>query len=181
MASENPIVFGIFQVRAAETAALRRAGNPPASCGRAQGTQRARPTGWRQPRDLVIVVVICIMPMVGVVRMVSILSTVAIVAVIVNRRGVRIVERHLVSVGIAAILIVADGVKAPVGMTSFPTMEALQPGSIKGQPDMVGSQIILVAAHQADIFIAVPDVFIRNPDIHGNYRSPHHGGNDNHR
>ena len=85
-------------------------------------------------------------------------------------RGMRVAKRHIVSVHIAAILYVVDGVSAPVSMISFPAMKTSQTGCIHNQPDMVRTQIIILIPNYADIFSAIPDIIIGNPYIYGDYR-----------
>ena len=81
-----------------------------------------------------------------------IVVVIAIMPVVVTRLGMRIgrampiAKRHFVTMCITAILFVADGVKSPVRMRSFPIMKERPPARIQAQPDMVGTQIILKTA-----------------------------------
>ena len=74
----------------------------------------------------------------------------------------------LMSAGVAAEMFVADGVFAPVHMSSFPVMKPPQPERFTDQPDMVGAQIIILRSDDTHIFVPVPDVKIRNPYLHRN-------------
>ena len=97
-----------------------------------------------------------------------------VMIVVMRRRRIMldyVVVRHVMSVSVVAIEFVADGMVAPVGMTPFPIVEARRAASIQGQPDVVGSQIIILATNNADKFDAVPDISIRNADFHRNGRS----------
>jgi len=96
----------------------------------------------------------------------------------ITRFGMRVARRRFVALSIAAVLIVVGGVLAPVSMISFPIMKTCLTVRIKIQPDMVGPQIIILVAHHADKFSAVPDIIIGNTDIHvdGRWRDGYDGG-----
>src|ERR1700761_3628259 len=96
-----------------------------------------------------------------------------VMSMVIAGRGMRIGCRmgsakwHGVSMHVAAILFIADGVSAPISMPSFPVMESCHAGGIQSQPDVVRPKIIILVAHHPDVFVAIPNIRIRNPHIHG--------------
>lgn len=109
--------------------------------------------------------------------------------VVMRRRRIMlddVVAWHVMSVSIAAVEFIADGMVAPVGMNPFPVVETRRAVNIQSQPDVVGSQIVILAAHNADIFDPVPDISIRNTYFHRYCRwcwcwHDYHGGWNLHR
>lgn len=77
-----------------------------------------------------------------------------------------VMTRHNMTVGVVTVKVVAYGMIAPVGMNFFPVMPARQSVGIQTQPDIAGTQIIILAADNADIFDTIPDVSIRNRYVH---------------
>ena len=75
-------------------------------------------------------------------------------------------QRHFMSVSIITIILIANGVVAPVRMDSFPVVKACHTNRIKRQPDIAHSQIKILSADNADIFVTVPDVSIGDAYIH---------------
>jgi len=63
--------------------------------------------------------------------------------------------------------IVTNGVLAPIAMAPLPPVESLQTEWVCDQPDIAGSQIIILIPYEANVFDAVPGVIIRDFD----YRS----------
>jgi len=72
----------------------------------------------------------------------------------------------LMSLGVAAVMFVGDGMGMPIRMNSFPVMKALKPPWFTTEPDIAWPQIEIHTAHQAHIFVTVPDVIVRNRHHH---------------
>ena len=72
----------------------------------------------------------------------------------------RVMPRLEMPIAIVPETIVADGVPAPIRMASFPSMETLQPVRFSDHPDIAGTQITILVANDADVFVAIPDVII---------------------
>ncbi len=68
----------------------------------------------------------------------------------------------LMSLGIAAVTVIVNGMVVPIWMIPFPTMKALKPPWFTTEPDIAWPQIEIHTAHQAHIFVTVPDVIVRN-------------------
>jgi len=66
--------------------------------------------------------------------------------------------------GIFSETIIADGVRPPIRMTSFPSVKTLQPGLITYQPNTTSSQIKILAADQTHVLTINHDVIIRDHD-----------------
>ena len=66
------------------------------------------------------------------------------------------------SIAIGSETIIANGVLSPIRMASFPSVETLQPEWFSDQPDMVRSQIEILATNEADVFDTIPSVTVRN-------------------
>jgi len=66
------------------------------------------------------------------------------------------------AIAIRPVTVIADGVCPPIGMASFPSMETIQPEGIAEQPDIAGAKIVILVAHEADVFVTVPGVTVRN-------------------
>src|SRR5579864_7065090 len=58
--------------------------------------------------------------------------------------------------------IIVNGMGAPITVVSFPSMKTLEPEWVGEQPDIAGPQIIILAANETDVFVAIPDVIVRN-------------------
>ena len=58
---------------------------------------------------------------------------------------------------------------APVGMDADVGMEMIQAHGIAEEPDVAGSEVVILIADDADVFIAIPDIGIGH-DIHGRDR-----------
>jgi len=83
-----------------------------------------------------------------------------------------VTSRLFVAMGIAAETVVANGVGAPIGMAMFPAVETVEPEGVADQPDIAGSEIEILVAHETDVFITIPHVIVRNG---------HHGWGNDHR
>ncbi len=73
------------------------------------------------------------------------------------------------AVGIVAEPIIEGHVHAPVGMDADVGMEMTQAHGVAEEPDVAGSEVVILIADDADVFIAVPDIGIGH-DIHGGDR-----------
>src|ERR1039458_9139156 len=67
-----------------------------------------------------------------------------------------------VAIAVRPVTVIADSVVPPAGMAPFPSMEAVQPERFAEQPDVAGSQIVILVANKTDVFVAVPGVAVRN-------------------
>jgi hypothetical protein len=76
---------------------------------------------------------------------------------------------RLVSLGITAVMFIVNGMSVPIRMIPFPAVKAPKPPWFTNNPDMARSQIVILTADDADVFVTVPDVIIR---IHSHR---HHG------
>ena len=76
------------------------------------------------------------------------------------------------AVGVATETVVTNGMAAPIGMAVFPAVETIDAEGIADQPDIAGSEIEILVTHEADVFVTIPDVIVRNG---------HHRWCDNHR
>jgi hypothetical protein len=61
--------------------------------------------------------------------------------------------------------IIAGGVASPIGMPSFPSMKAVYSEWVGDNPNVSRTQIEILIADKADVFITIPNVIVRN--IHG--------------
>ena len=59
-------------------------------------------------------------------------------------------------------MVIANGVVPPINMFSFPAMETLLTEGFTEQPDMAGPQIVILVTNQADVFVAIPGITVRN-------------------
>jgi hypothetical protein len=66
------------------------------------------------------------------------------------------------SMAIVSVMIIANGVVSPIRMTSFPSMETIEPEWVTDQPDVTKSQIEILVPNETNIFVTIPDVTIRN-------------------
>ena len=66
------------------------------------------------------------------------------------------------SIAIRPVTVIANGMDPPIRMASFPSMETVQPEGFTEQPDIAGSQIVILVAQETDVFVTVPDVTVRN-------------------
>jgi hypothetical protein len=78
--------------------------------------------------------------------------------------------RLLMSARISPVLLIANGMGSPIGMASFPAMKTLEPDWIGNEPDMIRSQIVVLIANDADVFVSIPDVVVRNGCLHRHRR-----------
>ena len=83
-----------------------------------------------------------------------------------------VVSRLHMPVRIRPVTIIADGMPTPIRMASFPAMKAINPPRFRHHPDVAGSQIVILVAHEADIFIAIPHIIVGNSD-HNCWRRGH--------
>jgi len=70
---------------------------------------------------------------------------------------------------IRSVMVIANGVIPPISMASFPSMETIQPERFTKQPDIAGSQIVILVTHETDVFVTIPGVAVRD-----HYRSHFH-------
>jgi hypothetical protein len=66
------------------------------------------------------------------------------------------------SIAIGSEMIIANGVVSPIRMTSFPSVETIHPEWVGDKPDIANSQIEILATNETDVFVAIPDVTVRN-------------------
>jgi hypothetical protein len=66
------------------------------------------------------------------------------------------------SVGVLSETIITRGVVSPISMSSFPSMETVQPLRSGQQPDIASSQIEILVPHETDIFDTIPSVSLWN-------------------
>jgi hypothetical protein len=64
------------------------------------------------------------------------------------------------AIAIFPVIVIANGVVPPIGMASFPSMETIQPEGFTEQPDIAGSQIVILVADEADVLVTIPDVAV---------------------
>lgn len=81
--------------------------------------------------------------------------------------------RLVVSVMVGPVMDVDGDMAAPVWMTPFPAVETLQPEWFALQPDIARAEIIILVTHEANIFIAIPNVVIRYLRLHRRSRGRH--------
>jgi len=72
------------------------------------------------------------------------------------------VPRMFMSLGIEAKPHVDSGVRAPIRMDFHPVLKPREPDGIANNPNVAGTKVIILVANNTNIFIAVPDVVIRN-------------------
>lgn len=61
-----------------------------------------------------------------------------------------------------SVFYVVRRMRPPIRMASFPGMETFQPRRVANDPHVAGPQIIILVAHDADIFVTVPNVIVRD-------------------
>jgi len=66
------------------------------------------------------------------------------------------------SIPVGSIMVVANGVVPPISMASFPSVKTLQPEWFTEHPDIARSQIVILVTNEADIFVTIPGVAVRN-------------------
>lgn len=76
--------------------------------------------------------------------------------------AVVIPKRHVMPMGITAVKVVTNGMGVPIRVDSFPVMKTRRANGIKWQPDVPGSQIVILITDDADEFNTIPDVSIGN-------------------
>ena len=59
------------------------------------------------------------------------------------------------------VMLIGNGMGVPIRMHPFPIMKTRHTEGLTTNPDMVWSQIVILTAGDADIFVTVPDVIIR--------------------
>src|SRR5271170_3327627 len=59
-------------------------------------------------------------------------------------------------------IVIANRVGPPIGMASFPSVKTIHPEWVADQPDTARSQIVILGADKADVFVTIPDIIIRN-------------------
>src|SRR5277367_1149713 len=67
-----------------------------------------------------------------------------------------IVARHVMTVGVRAEFHVDGGMGAPVRMSPFPIVKSREPIRVANEPDIAGTQIIIIRSDNADKFDAIP-------------------------
>src|SRR5579862_5879591 len=100
----------------------------------------------------------CSMPVVVIVT-VTVVLVVALIAIPVV----------VIVMSAVAVTIIVNGMVVPIRVIPFPAMKALKPPWFTNNPDLARSQIVILTADNADVFVTVPDVIIR---IHSHR---HHG------
>jgi hypothetical protein len=71
----------------------------------------------------------------------------------------------IVPEAVSSEVIIANGqMNAPIRMTSFPAVETLKPERLTRDPDIPRPQIEILVANQAYVFVAIPDIAVRNID-----------------
>src|ERR1700677_4627079 len=100
---------------------------------------------------------------------------VIICTIIVHRRGMR---RNM-----APVAHIVNRVGAPISMVVLPALEAMQPTRIHDYPAIAGTQIVILATHNADVFRAVIIVIVRDNGYwrRGNHYGWRHWGRYHHR
>jgi len=66
------------------------------------------------------------------------------------------------SVSIVSETVIVNRVFLPVAMVTFPAVETLQPVGFTSHPYIARSQIKILTAHQADIFVPIPNISLWN-------------------
>jgi len=74
------------------------------------------------------------------------------------------------SATISPITIIANPMISPAGVSAFPVMKTIQAVGIGHNPDIACPQIIILAAHETDVLVPIPNISIRNQ-----YRRLGHG------
>jgi hypothetical protein len=62
--------------------------------------------------------------------------------------------------------LVADGASMPIRMAPFPSVKTAQSEVVTDQPGSSRPQVIIRAAHQADVFVAIPDIRVGHAKLH---------------
>jgi len=73
------------------------------------------------------------------------------------------------SIAIRSVIVIANGMRLPIRMASFPSVETIQPEWVGDEPDIANSQIEILVANETDVFVTIPGVAVRN-----HYRSHFH-------
>ena len=79
----------------------------------------------------------------------------------------------LVPVGVQPVARVDNGVSAPITMGRFPAMKARQPNRIECNPQIARPQIKIPIAEDTNVFVAIPDIRIRNRHRYHRSRNLH--------
>ena len=66
------------------------------------------------------------------------------------------------AVPVSPVTVIASGMIPPIRMAAFPAMKALQPDGVAEQPDIAGTQIVILVTHKTDVFVTIPYVTVRN-------------------
>ncbi len=77
-------------------------------------------------------------------------------------------------VSISSVTIIVDSMGSPVRVAAFPSMKTIQPEWITDQPDITGSQIVVLVTNDTDVFVTIPGVTIGHHYRHLGRRSHHH-------
>lgn len=91
------------------------------------------------------------------------------VIVLMHRRMVVMLGRWMVVVH-GPVMVVVDGMSAPIRVDHLPALETMESHRIANDPDIAGSQIIILVAHHTDVFVAVPGVVVRDWFRRDDYR-----------
>lgn len=75
-----------------------------------------------------------------------------------------LVHRLRMGRDVAPVPIIVNGVVTPISMAPLPVIETVQPDRVHDDPIIVGAQIIILAAHDADVFGAIIVVIVRDDD-----------------
>lgn len=81
----------------------------------------------------------------------------------------------VMSTVVVTVTVIVNGMIVPVWMIPFPAMKALKPPWFTTEPDIAWPQIEINTAHQAHIFVTVPDVIIRIHTHRHHRRGRFHG------
>ncbi len=66
------------------------------------------------------------------------------------------------SAAVCPIMIIANRMIVPAGMPAFPVMKTIQAVGIGHDPDIARPQIIILATHETDVLITIPNISIRH-------------------
>jgi len=95
--------------------------------------------------------------------MVFVVAVILILSFLRSGRGVEMAVR------IVAEPCIDGHMHAPVGMDADVGMEMIQAHGVAEEPDVAGSEVIILIADDADVFVAIPDIGIGH-HIHGRDR-----------
>jgi len=70
------------------------------------------------------------------------------------------------ALGIATEAFIANGVRAPIVVVFFPGTKTVQAIAAQRQPEIAGSQKVILVTYKTDVFRAVPNIKGRHSNIH---------------